>query len=336
MLIDKKIKLSKRKIKRLNWGIAGAGRIAENEFLPALLQVKRSRLISIYSHDLERAKKLSSTFGGDSAFDDYKLFLKTPIDAVYISSANSDHHWQTIEAAKAGKHVLCEKPIALNSLQAEEMVKVCEQNNVQLALNFNHRFNPLVVKAKELIRSGLVGKIVSIRTSYNISVPPSNNFRFKIEKSGGGASRDLGTSLVDLLQFLGGEIVNISGVIDNLIYKSDVDDFASALVKFKKSGYGFFNVSYNTEKAFNRIEILGHKGSLCLENIFAGRNKTTTLTIDIVGETKKSFRRRVNKMTYVVKSVQNSFLKNELPDSSGSDGLKNLQLIEQLERENKS
>ena len=332
MLIDKKVKISKPKLKRLNWGVAGASRIAEKEFLPAILQVKRSRLVSIYSHDLERAKKLSSTFGGGSAHNDYYKFLETPIDAVYISSANSDHHWQVAEAAKHGKHILCERPISLNSKEAQNMVEICEKNNVQFAINFKHRFNPLVLKAKELIKSGLIGKIVTIKVSYNISMPPSNNFRFKKEKSGGGASRDLGASALDLITFLGGEIDEIQGFIDNLIYNTEVDDFASAIVKFQKSGYGSFTVSYNTERAFNRIEILGHKGSLCLENIFAAKSKPCKLTIDVVGETRKAFTRRVNKMSYVIKSVQDSFFKNELPNSHGILGLKNIQLIEKLVR----
>jgi predicted dehydrogenase len=120
--------------------------------------------------------------------------------------------------------------------------------------------------------------------------------------------------------------------MDNIIYKYDVEDFVSAIVKFKNDCYGSFNVSYNTRKAFNRIEILGHSGAISIENFIGVKGLSSKLTINLDGEAKKSFRKRGNKFLFMMKAVQRSFLKNETPPVTGEDGLINLQLMEELER----
>ena len=198
--------------------------------------------------------------------------------------------------------------------------------------NYVHRFHPLVIKAKELIVDQKLGKLVSIDVHFNIDSPPDNNFRFKKELSGGGALRDIGTHMIDLLRYIGGEIESIDGVVGNLIYQSEVDDFAIGTVKFIKSGYGTFNVSFNNKKAFNRIEILCHKGAIAIDNLIGRKLLAPKLTILLEDETRKSFRKRGNKISYVIKSVQKSFLKNEPAHATGEDGLINLKLMEELEQ----
>ena len=328
-----RLKFSSAIPRKLKWGVAGCGNFAENSFLPALLIAQRSKLVSIYSHDLKRAKNLALKFGAHNSFDDFDTFLTSDIDVVYISSVNSDHYWQVLKAAKAGKNILCERPIALNSVQIEEMIKVCKEQNVILMIDHLHRFHPLVQKAKELINNQMLGKIVSISATYNIDVSPGDNFRFKKELSGGGVLRDLGGQMIDLLRFFGGNIIDVKAYMDNVVYKSDVEDFASAIVKFEKNGYGYFNISYNTKKAHNRIEILGYNGSLAIENFLGKKNLATKLIIDLQGEGKKMFRKRTNKLLFMIRSVQKTFLKNEPPLTTGEDGLENMLIIEKIEKQ---
>ena len=318
--------------KKIKWGVAGCGRFAENSFLPATKLLRKSSVFSLYSRDINRAKSLSERFGVQNFFNNYDEFLKSDIDAVFIASPNAHHYEQVIKAAKAGKNIFCEKPIALNSAQAEEMVKVCKENNVLFAVNYVHRYHPLVVKAKELIMNQKLGKLVSISANFNIDFPPDNNFRFKKELSGGGALRDIGTHMIDLLRYFGGEIETIDGVVGNLIYQSEVDDFALGTVKFAKSGYGTFNVSYNNKKAFNRVEILCHKGAIAIDNLIGRKILAPKLTILMEDEARKSFRKRGNKMVFVLKSIQKSFLNNQTPHATGEDGLINLRLMEELEQ----
>jgi len=316
---------------KLKWGIAGCGKFAENAFLPTIQLIRKNQVVSLFSNSKERANELAKKFGIANAFSDYDEFLKSDINCIYVASANAHHYEQVVKAAKAGKNILCEKPLSINSLEAEKMVKACEENGVQLAVNYVFRFNPLVRKAKELINNGYIGKLVSINLNFNVDFVPGSNFRFNKLLSGGGAIRDLGTHLIDLLRFFGSEIKRIEGFIDNIIYKSDVDDFASAIVQFENGGYGYFNVSFNNKKAFNRIEILGHKGALSIEKLIGSRNTFSKLTILREGEAKKAFRKRGSNLYYLLKSVQKSFLKNETPLVTGYDGLRNMQLMEELE-----
>ena len=318
--------------RKIKWGIAGCGRFAENSFLPAVRLIRKSSVTALYSRDLNRAKSLAEKFGVQNTFDNYDDFLKSDIDAVFVASANVHHYEQVIKAARAGKNILCEKPLAITSVQAEEMVKICKDNNVLLAVNYVHRFHPLVLKAKELLVDQRLGKLVSIDVHFNVDSPPDNNFRFKKELSGGGALRDIGTHMIDLLRYFGGEIESIDGVVGNLVYQSEVDDFAIGTVKFAKSGYGTFNVSFNNKKAFNRIEILCHTGAIAIDNLIGKKILAPKLTILLEDETRKSFRKRGNKMGYVIKAVQKSFLKNETPHATGEDGLINLKLMEELEQ----
>jgi len=323
--------LPKRKTKKLRWGIAGCGRFTENSFLPAIHQLRKSTVVSIFSNDAGRAKSVADKFAVRNSFSDYDEFLKSGIDAVYVGSANIHHYSQVIKAAAAGKHILCDKPLSLTSAEAEEMVKACSNNNVQLAVNYVYRFHPLITKTKELLDSEFIGKLVSISLNFNIDFPPTTNFRFVKEESGGGALRDLGTHMIDLLRFFGGEISGINGVVDNIIYTAPVDDFAAAIVKFENGGYGYFNVSFNSKKAFNRIDILGHKGSIGIENLIGGRLLAPKMTILKEGEANKAFVKRGNKLLFLLKSVQKSFIKNERPLVTGEDGLMNMKLMEQLE-----
>ncbi len=325
------IEIRKPEIKKLKWGIAGCGRFAETTFIPTLQLLRKSKISSVFSHNLQRAKFISEKFGIHFKYSDYDEFLKSDINAVYISSANVHHYEQVIKAAKAGKNILCEKPLSITSGEAEEMVKVCEENNIYLVINYVYRFNPLVNKAKEFIDAGLLGSLVSVNLNFNIDIAPGSNFRYNKQLSGGGALRDLGTHMIDLLRFFGGEIISVNGVMDDLIYKSEVDDFAAAIVKFKKSGYGYFNVSFNTKKAFNRVEILGHKGALSIDHLIGMRNVPSKLTIQFEGEAKKAFIKRSNNLLKLLRSVQKSFLKNEPPLITGYDGYINMKLMEELE-----
>jgi predicted dehydrogenase len=328
--------IKKHITRKLRWGVAGCGKFSEGSLIPALRLLRKSILNSVFSNQLQRAKSIAEKFGIAESFSNIDDFLRSDIDAVYIGSANSNHYEQVLKAARAGKHILCDKPLALNSIQAMEMMNVCRENNVQLAVNYTYRFHPLILKAKEFLDRQLLGKLVSLNLNFNIDLPPGTNFRFNRKLSGGGALRDLGTHMIDLLRFFGGEIVSIDGLVDNIIYTSEVDDFAAGLVKFEDSGYGYFNVSFNCKRAFNRLELIGHKGALSIESLIGAKHATPKLTILLEGEAKKAFRKRGNKLLNLLRSTQNAFLKNEVPLVTGYDGYINMKLMEELEEKYKA
>ncbi len=326
--MNKKIKSP---IKKLNWGVAGCGHFAEHSFLPTVIVTRRGRAKSIFSNNIKRAEQLANKFSVPNHFSDYDKFLSSDIDAVYISSANNNHYEQTIKAANAGKHILCEKPMAMSSVQAKEMIDVCKKNNVQLSINYVMRYHPIILKAKEIVESRMIGTITSINMSFNINLPPGGNFRYNKSQSGGGALRDLGTHLIDLLIYFGGEVETINGCLDNLIYNEEVEDYAYGTVKFKEAGYGNFNVSYCNKRGLNRIEIIGSEGAIAIDNFIGIKNASSKISILLKDEGKKMFRKRGNKMLFMLRSVHKSFLKNQEPLVTGQDGYINLKLMEELE-----
>lgn len=327
------LKLKRPKPKKVKWGVAGCGRFTETAFLPTMLLYRKAKTVSLYSRDLNRARSLADKFGVQNAFDNYDQFLASDIDAIYIGSANADHYEQVMKAAKAGKHILCDKPLSITAAEAFEMVRACEDNGVKFAVNYLYRFHPLLQKTKELINSQVFGKLVSINASFNINLVPGDNFRYNKAMSGGGAIRDLGTHLIDTFRYLGGEIISIEGVMDKVIYKTEVDDYAAGICKFEKSGYGIFNVSFNSPKAFNRIEILCSRGALSLEDLISQKRSSTKLSILLEGETKKVFRKRANKMYRCIRSFSTSVLQNTPVEVPGTDGAINMKLMELFEQE---
>lgn len=332
MKLKGRIHLPQNLIKKLSWGIAGCGKFTETTFLPELLKIRKNKVNSVYSGNLDRAKFIANKYAIPKAFNNYTEFLKQDFKALYVGSINANHYAQVIEAANAGKHILCEKPLAITSQQAYEMYEVCKKNNVLFAVNYVNRFHPLVQKAKELIDKNYLGKIVSISVSYNTEYTPDENFRFVKELSGGGALRDIGTHMIDLLFFFGGNILDVKGFMDNVIFNSQVEDYASGIVKFEKGGYAQFNVSFNTPKAFNRIEILGYKGSIAIDGIIGKRGKPSKLSIELIGEGRKAFRNRSSKQLFLLKSVTNSFLNKTQPEVTGYDGYLNMLIMEKLEQ----
>jgi len=323
----------KRNLVKLKWGVAGLGRFSETMIIPALITMRKSKLISVYSRDLKRAKSIAEKYSVQNHFNNYDEFLKSDIDAVYIGSMNAHHYEQAISALKAGKHILVDKPMTVTSNQAEEIIQVANENKVHVAVNYVYRFHPLTLKVKEIIDSMMLGKIISIGGQFCINLNPGDNFRYSKELSGGGALRDLGTHIIDLFRFLVGEITSIDGVIENMIYKTEVEDYAAGIVKFEKGSIGFFNVAFSVPKAFNRIEIVGSKGSLSIDNLIAGRFLSSArMTILLDGEAKKAFRKRGNKQLRLLKSVNKSFLNNTEPEVTGYDGYINLKLMEEFEQ----
>lgn len=324
------------KRKKILWGIAGLGSFAETGFMPALNLLSRARLLSVFSHDDHRAKAFADKFGALNHFDDYDSFLDSGIDAVYIAGTNASHFEQAKKALLAGKFVLCEKPVTNTSAEAEELHKLASEKGRIFTINYTYRYHPFIQKAKDLLENQKLGKVLSIRTNFNVDLLPGSNFRYNRELAGGGALRDLGTHMIDIFRHLLGEITEISGYLDNVVYKADVEDFATAIVKFENGSYGNFTVSYSSKKAINSLEITGHRGSLRIDSLIGMRYSSSKLTLSFEGEAQKVFRKRANKLYRLLKDVNNSFLKHTQPPINSFDGLANMRIMEELEQKCKS
>ncbi|MGD8780257.1 MAG: Gfo/Idh/MocA family oxidoreductase [Ignavibacteria bacterium] len=326
----KQIRLPRKGVTRLKWGVAGLGNFSEMSFIPTLQKLKKSKVVSLYSSSFERTKHLGKKFAIENKFNNFEQFLDSDIDTVYISSANADHYKQVIASANAGKNILCEKPLAVNSKQTRDIIETCKKNEVILAVNYLFRFNPLVQKAKEFINKGLLGKVFFISISFNAYIPPSDNFRFNKYQDGGGVLFDIGTHTIDLLKFFGGPFKKVSGITDNIIYKTEVEDFAAANFEFENGAYGFMSTSFIAQKPHRRIDIIGHKGNLSIENVFSRKTVPSKLTIDLIGEAKKTFMKRSDNLLYHLRALQKTFINKTVPENNLGSAAENVEIIEQI------
>ncbi len=191
----------------VRYGIIGYGRFAERRIAPSLMTCQHSRLVAIQKRDVEAARKKAAEAGIPKAYGSVEELVADPeIDAVFIASANALHYEQTMIAARAGKHVLVEKPMAVSAAQCEEMITTCRSAGVKLGVGHNMRYTNAVRWLKQLVRSGEVGHVASVEALFHIVADPRlRTWVFDGKVAGGGAFADLGVHLVDAVRFVLGE-----------------------------------------------------------------------------------------------------------------------------------
>jgi predicted dehydrogenase len=196
--------------KRVGFAVIGLGAIAQGAVLPAFRHAKWARLVALVSRDKRKAEKLARKFGAAAVYEgeEFGACLENPaVDAVYLATPQSEHFSATIAAARAGKHVLCEKPLAISSEQSAEMARVCEECGVQLMTAYRKYFEPSALYLKKLIQSGKLGKIDVIHTSFSELHVADKSIAWLLDSkvSGGGPLMDLGVYCVNTSRWLAAE-----------------------------------------------------------------------------------------------------------------------------------
>jgi len=176
----------------LRWGILSTAKIARDWVVPGILDADNSVLAAVASRDLARAQAMAARFGAPHAFGSYEAMLASPeIDAVYIPLPTSQHVEWTLKAADAGKHVLCEKPIALEAGEIESLIAARDRNRVLVAEAFMVVYSPVWLKVRQLLASGAVGRLRQVQGAFSYFNTDPANMRNQLSL-GGGALPDIG------------------------------------------------------------------------------------------------------------------------------------------------
>ncbi len=246
----------------VSWGIVGCGWVAQDYVAPAFRQATNARLIAACDARLDRATALVGR-GGTS---DLSSFLATPdLDAVYVATPNDSHCAITEAAARAGKHVLCEKPMAACYEDAVRMVEACAEAGVQYATAFDQRFQGRHVALRELVQAGELGTVTLVRIHYACWLPADwaqDNWRIDPARAGGGAFVDLAPHGLDLAQMLLAEpIIDFEVLLQRRVFEYPVDDGGVAIGRTASGALVLMNVAYNCPNAFSRrtLEVIGTK-----------------------------------------------------------------------------
>ena len=275
----------------INWGIIGCGWVARDYVAPGLLAAPNARLLALSDPDRSAMAAIAALTTGTVSHTNLDEFLLTPsLDAVYIATPNHLHRPLTEAVARAGKHVLCEKPMATNTADAEAMVHACREAGVQYGTAFDQRFQARHEKLKELVLSGALGTITAARVHYACWtpgdwVPPTqsahDNWRVDPARAGGGAFIDLAPHGLDLLQWIIGEpLIEVGCLLQRRVFEYPVDDGAVLIGRFDSGALLTMNVAYNCPDAFPRrtLEIIGTKAAAIAQNTM-GQTPGGTLTL---------------------------------------------------------
>ena len=312
--------------KTIGWGLVGASNIAREWMVDAIRSNADSRIEAVFSADVSRARALAAEKGISDAYGSLVELLENPkIDAVYISSTNERHLYETLAAARAGIHVLCEKPLALEPNEAEEMVETCKRAGVVLATNHHLRNMEGHRAIKRLIDEGAIGKVTSIRLFHAGQLPEELKL-FK-KSAGAGAIFDLTVHDADLLRYyLGRNPIRITAIATTSgDGPKDVEDSVVSIWEYSDNVLVQCHESFIVGTSPRGVEVYGSKGSILgVEIMSQAPGGAVTLRTE-AGEEKIPLE---NKITYhrgvadFVGAIQGS----GRPSATGEDGVWSVKL----------
>lgn len=266
----------------VNWGIISTAKIGRERVIPAMLQGKSTRIRAIASRDLTSAKKAADDLGIPKAYGSYEELLADPeIEAVYNPLPNHLHVPVTIQAAEAGKHVLCEKPIAMTAAEAETLIAVRDRTGVRIEEAFMVRHHPQWRRARELVREGRIGRLRAVQVFFSYTNVDPNNIR-NMADIGGGGIYDIGCYAIVAPRFLfGDEPTRVVSLIER-DPEMKTDRLTSAILDFPEGQATF--ICSTQLSPYQRVQIVGTKGRIEIRIPFnAPPDEPCRITIDTEG-----------------------------------------------------
>ena len=253
---------------KLAWGIIGAGKIAERQLVTAIAQAPDQALVAVMKRDRAEAARFAVQHNVSRFYDSVDALLADEeVKVVYVATPPHLHMAHTLQAAAAGKHILCEKPLALTSAQAQQMIDGCHAHGVQLMVCYYQRYNTRHQQIKALLTAGTIGQVTAVRINFSDYFPPTPGYWHHTPAiSGGGPLMDLGIHAIDLLRYLCGEVVEVTALVDTLAAASPVEDTATLLLKLANGAQAVITSHWSTAsfepQQSNGLEINGTLGTI--------------------------------------------------------------------------
>lgn len=262
--------------KRLGWGLIGCGDIARKRIAPALRDLGECDFIAVSRERAELAKAFAEEFGARKWYPTWSELLRDDeVDAVYLATPVHLHAAQAIAAAEAGKHVLCEKPMALTVRECDQMIAACRANKVKLGVAYYRHFYPVVERIKSLIKSGEIGVPVLAEVNafewFNPEVDHPRAWLLRKDRSGGGPMFDFGCHRIEVLTNIFGPITEVKATLSNTVFDREVEDTASVLFRFEPGVCGLLSVSHAVAEPKDSLHIFGTLGSIRVSILNEGK-----------------------------------------------------------------
>jgi predicted dehydrogenase len=318
----------------LGWGVLGCGDITDKRGAPAILAQEDSRLVAFCSRERARAEEFAARHrdpraAATRAYDSLEEMLADKaVTAVYVATEHNRHCAETIHAAEAGRHVLCEKPMAMNGEECRRMIAACAANGVALAVAYYRRWYPKVRKMKELLEAGAIGEVVSgnifLGSRLNAARVGPENWRLQAERSGGGALVDTGSHRLDILCYLLGEPARVAGFAERQEMPIEAPDAESLLIRMRSGAHIVSRHSFRTRAGRDDFELFGTRGSLVASPMDGDR-----LTVTVEGQPETfELPKHANVHFPLFDSFARRVSRGEPPEFDGTDGLQASRIIQ--------
>lgn len=323
---------SQEQKRTIGYCIVGLGRISMQHFMPGTRLAKHSRVTALVSGHRDKAEKMAAEYNVSPksiySYENYDAIAENKeIDAVYIALPNNMHAEYTIRAAKAAKHVLCEKPMATTVADARAMVEACRKANKKLMIAYRCQFEPTNLRAIQMIREGKLGKVEAIESANGFNIRPGE-WRLSGKMAGGGPLMDVGIYSLNACRYLTGEepveLKGTSSVIDQDGRFQEVEEHLAWSMKFPSGVVASCNTSYGASMpGFYRVH--GSKGMLHVEPAFGYEG--LRLVARIQGEPaidEPNPNRDPSQFPLEADHLAECIFENKEPRASGEEGLKDM------------
>ena len=324
----------------IGYCIVGLGRISMQHFMPAVKMSKKSRVTALVSGHRDKAERMAAEYGVPSgsiySYDNYDEIAKNPaIDAVYIALPNSMHAEYTIRAAKAGKHVLCEKPMCTSVEDAQAMVQACASANKKLMIAYRCQYEPVNLRAIQLIREGNIGVVRSIESAFGFSIG-LGEWRLDKKLAGGGPLMDVGIYCLNASRYLTGEepieLKAISSTDRRDPRFAQVEESVSWAMKFPGGALASCATTYGASMN-GYFRVRGSHGTILVDPAFNYDQPHLTAQFDKgaaedLGSTDADPMQFLREADHLAECI----VQNKEPKTPGQEGLRDMQLIAQIYR----
>lgn len=249
----------------IRWLVIGIGDITRRRVIPAILGNSRSKLQAVVTRNPSKALEYPTA----NAYTSLEQALDAGgFDAVYVASPVFLHAAQTIASLRAGKHVLCEKPMAMNFAEAQAMVKTAEESGRLFGVAYYRRLYPKLMRARELMLQGVIGEPVLAEANGHSWLWPDMDDRSWLmdpAMAGGGPLYDIGSHRIDALNFLFGAPSKAVGILSNRLHAFAVEDSATVLIQYAKGIHGVVDIRWNSRVTRDQFRVVGIDGEMNLD-----------------------------------------------------------------------
>lgn len=316
---------------KLRWGVIGCAQIAINAVIPAIQNSTFGTVVAIASRNEVKANETAAKLGIPIAYGSYDKILSDPnVDAVYIPLPNHLHHEWVIRAAEAGKHILCEKPFAMNAQQAAEMVEAANRAEVKLAEAFMYRYHPRYDRIKEIVSSGEIGDVRALQVAFTFNiydVGAEGNVRLDASMGGGGLY-DVGCYTVSGARLILNQEPEAVTVQATYAPEHDnVDMMTSGLVEFSKSVGLSFYCGMSAEFR-NTLQIAGAKGRIDIPEAFVCEPDTANFYVTVSGKRREEVFLPVNQYELQVEEFARCVVENKPLRFPAEDAILNMKVLD--------